>query len=415
MGGFKLDFDYSSARNHLLSIGACDCCIGRQFHRLFEGMGNGTIGARVRESESLAEAHQATPGKTVLKKDCPLCAGLFLEIGSMTEKAAELLKAREFNTFLVGCRIKKELMGKEESLWEEIGVMHCEPLKKNAVRQIGIALEKTTGKEADFSNPDVTVLADFTTGKVSLQVHPLFVYGEYRKLVRGIPQTKWFCRKCRGRGCKQCSFTGKMYEESVEELIAKLLLEETGAKDEKFHGAGREDIDAKMLGWRPFVLELQEPVKRFVDWGGLEPKVNKSADGKVEARGLRVSSKEEVRHIKTVRHDKTYEAIIECESEPSDEAIEKLIKVFQEKELEQRTPERVAHRRADLVRKRVVHKTSLERVGQNRLRAVITAEAGTYIKELISGDSERTKPAFSEFLGPCKCVELNVLEVHDDV
>ena len=406
-----MEFDYSAARKHLLEIGACDRCIGRQFFRLFEGMDQGAIGSRVRQSETLAEAHNCETNEVILKKDCPICAGLFLETGQMAEKAVELLANLDYTTFLVGCRVDKKLLAREETLWDEVGAMHCEPLKKDLVRQIGLEIGGVTGKEVDFTHPDVTALADFTVGKLALEIHPLFVYGEYRKLVRGIPQTKWFCRKCRGRGCKQCDFTGKMYDESVEEIIAKPFLEETGAKGEKFHGAGREDIDATMLGWRPFVLEVQEPLLRFLDWGKMAEKVNASAEGKVEVHELRNSSKEEVRRLKAVRHDKTYEAIIECENEVSDSAIESLIKEFQGKEISQRTPERVSHRRADLVRKRVVHSTKLERSGKN-LRAVITAEAGTYIKELISGDSGRTKPAFTDFLGPCKCVELNVLEVH---
>ena len=53
-------------------------------------------------------------------------------------------------------------------------------------------------------------------------------------------------------------------------------------------------------------------------------------------------------------------------------------------------------------------------------KAVMKTESGTYVKETISGDEGRTKPSFAELLGcDCKCVKLNVLEVHksgvDDV
>ena len=83
------------------------------------------------------------------------------------------------------------------------------------------------------------------------------------KYSREIPQTKWFCRICRGKGCRKCNYTGTLYEQSIEELIAKYFLEETKASDESFHGAGREDIDVRMLGnGRPFVLEVKDPAKR---------------------------------------------------------------------------------------------------------------------------------------------------------
>jgi tRNA U54 and U55 pseudouridine synthase Pus10 len=44
----------------------------------------------------------------------------------------------------------------------------------------------------------------------------------------------------------------------------------------------------------------------------------------------------------------------------------------------------------------------------------VDAEAGTYIKELISGDEGRTKPSISEFLGrPIKCTQLVVSGMKD--
>ncbi len=408
------EFDYAAARQHLVDIGACDRCIGRQFYRLFEGMDQGAIGAMVRQSETLEQARHAQPDGVILKEDCPICNGLFLKTTNMAEGAMELLANMDYEHFLVGCRVDNKLLGREEQLWLEVGALYCEPLKKDLVRQIGLAICNSTGKDVDFKRPDITIIADFVSGKVSLQIHSLFIYGEYSKLIRGIPQTKWFCRKCRGRGCKVCSFTGKQYSESVEELVAHVPVEETGAKSEKFHGSGREDIDATMLGRRPFVLELQEPVLRFLDWEELTKKINSHAEGKVKVYSLRPSSKEEVRRLKAVRHDKSYEAIINCETDPSEEKLLELTALFKTKEIEQRTPERVAHRRADLVRKRTIYSVEVTKINPNTVKAVIRAEAGAYIKELISGDSGRTKPSFTEFLGPCKCEELNVLEVHTD-
>ena len=103
-------------------------------------------------------------------------------------------------------------------------------------------------------------MMDFATDNVKIQINPLFIEGRYRKLIRGIPQTRWPCRKCKGRGCKICDFTGKMYPESVEELIAEKVLQATKGSESRFHGAGREDIDVRMLGrGRPFVLEIKEP------------------------------------------------------------------------------------------------------------------------------------------------------------
>ena len=45
---------------------------------------------------------------------------------------------------------------------------------------------------------------------------------------------------------------------------------------------------------------------------------------------------------------------------------------------------------------------------------LIKAEAGTYIKELISSDEKRTTPSFAEVLGfGAKCTKLNVSRIED--
>jgi hypothetical protein len=43
----------------------------------------------------------------------------------------------------------------------------------------------------------------------------------------------------------------------------------------------------------------------------------------------------------------------------------------------------------------------------------LRVEAGTYVKELVSGDAGRTRPSLAETLGvPCSSAALDVLEVH---
>jgi tRNA pseudouridine synthase 10 len=45
----------------------------------------------------------------------------------------------------------------------------------------------------------------------------------------------------------------------------------------------------------------------------------------------------------------------------------------------------------------------------------VTAEAGSYIKELVHGDQGRTKPSLADLLGvACEVLELDVVDVHDE-
>jgi len=80
--------------------------------------------------------------------------------------------------------------------------------------------------------------------------------------------------------------------------------------------------------------------------------------------------------------------------------------------IEQRTPQRVSHRRADKIRERKV--LDIEAVGEGKDGFVIevTGEAGLYIKELISGDSGRTRPSLAGVLNrPARVTELDVIAV----
>jgi tRNA pseudouridine synthase 10 len=255
----------------------------------------------------------------------------------------------------------------------------------------------------------MTILIDTRFGSIEVQVAPLYLYGRYRKFERGIPQTRWPCRKCRGKGCERCGGTGKMYQTSVEELVAGPIMNACGGTEHSLHGMGREDIDARMLGnGRPFVVEIQRPFIRTLDLNALQSDINRLAEGRVEIEGLRPSYLDEVRELKDSRASKTYVAEVAFERPVPEEKLKLLETTFTGLQVQQRTPERVSHRRADLDRTRKVLEFRLEGPGKFR----ITAEAGMYIKELIHGDGGRTRPSVQEALGVrCSVLALDVVKM----
>jgi tRNA pseudouridine synthase 10 len=55
------------------------------------------------------------------------------------------------------------------------------------------------------------------------------------------------------------------------------------------------------------------------------------------------------------------------------------------------------------------------RTGPRTLELTVRAQAGTYIKELVSGDGGRTTPSVAEILGTAaQSVELDVVGIHLD-
>jgi tRNA pseudouridine synthase 10 len=389
----------------------CDHCLGRQFAKIATGRSNEQRG---RALKTLLEAR----GAGIPTGTCWVCNGLFESVDEWAKKAADALRDYEFATFLVGTKVSGLLSENEELLWELTGADSAEPLKAELNREVGKRLERTLGKTAEFERPELVVVLNLWTDAVEVQSNAVYLYGRYRKFERGIPQTRWFCRACRGMGCARCNFTGRMYPESVEELISGSLLSLFQGTDMVLHGSGREDIDARMVGsGRPVVLEIKEPHRRFVDLREAEAKVNHENAGKIEVFDLQYVQKEAVAQVKSAKAEKTYRATVifeTAEVPPSEEQLKAALAALNDTEIEQRTPHRVAHRRADLVRRRRVTSARLISFDEEAQRAAVevTCDAGLYVKELISGDEGRTKPSLSALLGiPVAVTELDVLDV----
>jgi tRNA pseudouridine synthase 10 len=281
-------------------------------------------------------------------------------------------------------------------------------------RLIGKRLAQENGKTVEFMKPEVVVLVNPYTEAVKLQVNPLFVAGRYRKLVRDIPQSKWFCSDCRGRGCEKCNWTGKMYPQSVEEIIGKPFLDATSGVTSSFHASGREDIDARMLGnGRPFVIEITRPKQRFLDLEKLEKAVNAHGKGKVKVSNLRLANKDVVRGLKRAESaQKEYRMTVEFENDVRVKDLDLLKEKLKNSMIAQKTPIRVLHRRADLTREKYIYDVNIKKLSPKKVEMKLRCQGGLYVKELVTGDEGRTTPSVSEILkNKGKPLKLDVLNV----
>jgi tRNA pseudouridine synthase 10 len=348
------------------------------------------------------------------KKECHLCQGIFKSVDVLVKNALETLEEYEYTTFLVGIELPTSVEEREDEFKARFEVAYGESMRNEFSRDIGKKIAAATKKPAEYKKPDVVVIVRPFTGEIILQSNPLYVRGAYKKLVRGIPQSMWLCKSCGGEGCPKCDGTGKMYSESVEEIIAGPLLEKTGGEDVAFHAAGREDVDARMLGTgRPFVMEVKKPRRRFIDLQALTELVNKQAQGKVEVSTLRSASKDDVRRLKRGEGaQKMYKVLIDFDRDVSDEELEAVTKTLTKASIRQQTPLRVLHRRADLVREKYIYEAHIKRLAPNRAEMKIRCQGGLYIKELVSGDEGRTVPSVASIINAeAKPVDLDVLKV----
>ncbi|MBO5654074.1 MAG: tRNA pseudouridine(54/55) synthase Pus10 [Candidatus Methanomethylophilaceae archaeon] len=388
--------------------GICDRCLGRMFGKLSTGMTNDIRGSMIRDA--LRENGVDIPSPD----ECPLCDDVFESLDIFAEAVAEKVVDVESDNFLVGCKVDPAMLKMEKEIVERHGLDKFESIKTELNREIGKVALPMIHRPVEFKNPQCVACVDVRFADVTLDLSPIFIKGRYTKLSREIPQTIWPCRMCHGKGCPRCNGTGKMYQTSVQEIIGDIALEMCQGKEHFFHGMGREDIDALCLGeGRPFVLEISQPKRRDIDLDELEMVANQSE--LAHYHRLQFTERAEVQRTKTATPSKTYRVTVKADSKVNKERVVEVALSFKNVHLNQRTPKRVEHRRADLVRDREILWVEAEVTGEDTFDLTLETESGTYVKEFVSGDNGRCTPSFSEALGiQCYVQTLDVIAINNE-
>ena len=383
----------------------CDACLGRLVADRSFGLSNAERGSALRVSLSLRDDADHEPVDTA---DCWVCEGRCTEFDEWADRAAEAVEGIEFSTYNVGTRPPALIEENEALLRADAGLDEDagEPFNSEFNREVGKRVGRRTGAEVSFDRPDVQFTIDLAEGELDANVNSAFVYGRYRKLERDIPQTEWPCRECEGSGrqgvdpCDHCGGSGYLYDDSVEEYTAPVVEDVMDGTAATFHGAGREDVDALMLGTgRPFVVEIEEPRRRQVDVERLQSDINAFADGAVEVEGLRLATYDTVERVKELEAAKRYRAQVAFDADVDGDALAAAVDELEGTTVEQYTPNRVDHRRASLTRERDVYEATAELDGPCHATVEIRGAGGLYVKELISGDGGRTEPSLAGLLG----------------
>lgn len=235
--------------------------------------------------------------------------------------------------------------------------------------------------------------------------HPIYVAGRYVKKSRELSQTAWIVESDK-----------RVTPTSVEEVIRDRFQSMARADEWKMVAAGREDADVRMLGkGRPFVMEIKNAmVKRLV---GLQPQYEMD---QVDVRDLCQTTRESLVLLQEGAEEKskTYSAQIWASRALTAEDFAR-INAMPEFVIKQKTPLRVFHRRAGLIRDRRIHHLKLlGEAGKNTATLELKTQAGTYIKEFVHGDFGRTEPCLGTLLGPSGCfadiTSLDVLDIEMD-
>jgi len=407
----------------LLSTGSiCDSCLGRPFADRSFGLTNAERGRALRTTVALADDEDFDPTDPA---DCWVCEGYCGTFDAIAETIVDELADVDFATYQVGTRVpplveeNERLLREDADLEPDVG----ESMKREMNREVGRRVGAMTDTDVDFDRPDVLAVVDLegfdplealesdtvTSHAVDVQINPAFVYGRYRKLERDIPQTEWPCRECGGSGvqlgddgeepCDYCGGSGYMYDTSVEQVVRPHVVAAMDGEEGTFHGAGREDVDARMLeDGRPFVLEVKRPRVRDPDVEALEREINDAAEGAVEVEGLRLATYEMVERVKEHDASKHYRADVAFGEPIEEDAFDAALAELEGTTVDQYTPERVDHRRAGLTRQRTVYEIDGDLHEPTEAEVRLHGEGGLYVKELISSDNGRTEPSLAGLL-----------------
>jgi len=406
----------------------CDSCLGRQFASLDRTFGNKEKGRALKMVLHMqAQTHASTKRKQtfrllkalaesgyepslitlrkmrrkleIVTRPCYICSGFMERLEQFSVKAISSLGDVECSTVMIGCKMPLQVEEREDELKARFKLRHGENIRYEVTREIGKHIQALADKRVDKLRPDVTLIVRLPEGELEVNINPAFFKGRYRKLVGGIAQTRapW------------------LKGESIEEIVGIPLLDATRGEDMKFHGAGREDADARMTGnGRPFVIEIVKPKRRTVDLARIEEGIREGQKGRLEVLGLSKADKRDVVGVKIFgeKARKTYRAIIKLDREINESDLAQLERGLSDAIIAQRTPTRVLRRRGDRIRQKRLYSVSFKIIYPDTIEGIFRCDGGLYIKELISGDEGRTKPSLSDLADrKAECIELEVLDI----
>uniref|UniRef100_A0A8D8WQ67 tRNA pseudouridine(55) synthase n=1 Tax=Cacopsylla melanoneura TaxID=428564 RepID=A0A8D8WQ67_9HEMI len=232
--------------------------------------------------------------------------------------------------------------------------------------------------------------------EVNINQSQMYCAGRYNKYSRTLPQSPWIIK---GR---------RRFNTSVQELFSKDVQALFKAQDYTFSSSGREDVDVRMLGnGRPFSIELINPKRTKVpqeEISALMEKLNKEHAANIKLNDMQVISKDDLKYLKAGEDSKTkiYEALCVSKKPLTDELLSNLTSCVP-LVIEQKTPIRVLHRRANMVRNKTIHSMNITAVPHSSTNQTyfclnLETQAGTYVKEFVNGDFGRTTPNLGSLL-----------------
>lgn len=395
----------------------CDRCLGRLFGLLGRGLSNRERGRSLktalllsilyregREAPGLVERlrvlaqNSGEPFTTYLKMlynidteplRCHVCGSRIEEyIEEYSSRITEILGREGLRRFLLGVRVPREVLEREEALAREFGIETWESIKRELKREIGKRV-RDRGYEPDFEDPEVVLTIDLGTGAVTLHYPSVLYMVRVWKRERG-----YLVRGARG---------------SLEDILGERLSLYQPAYV-RIHLMARDSRRYRIVGegvvavleihsprrGRPSIRELREVVG---DTGPFEieyvSRVDRTDIHEIENRFSRVV------YIVRVSSDRDIER----------GAVERAVDMYRNAiPVVQKTPSRLVSRGVpETIRRGVVSILDYEIVSPREAVFRLSMDRRLYVEEFVSGDGGRTEPSLSSILGcGLEAVEIDI-------
>lgn len=439
-GGFLVEV-FKKLEEVLKNYPLCNMCLGRLFSKYGMGLSNWERGAALKTVLAMklhAEYSKGTisidefrriainagegvlltyrrlyQGEELKPYKCYICENHLTQdlIISIAKEVCKELSAYSPRTFLIGVVLDVAIHEKELEIVVKHSLLSAESVKRELKREIGKLVKSICSLEPDFEKPEALAIVylnrDFTY-KVKINPAPVYLKGVYWKLGRRVSHVPWYT-----------SSGTRKYPLSVQDSAETLLAPLFDAKKVIIHAAGREDVDARMLGTgRQLVIELKEPRVRNIEIARLNEvssKVLAKLPVKLELSSY--ASKRDIRLIKELskRKRKVYRLLIYSPTEPvNDTDLRYLEDYFKSRVVKQLTPMRILRRKKEREKTRKVYEVRTFKISQHLFEALVFCDGGLYVKELVHCDQGRTSPCFASVLGKHVIpLELDVLYVEE--
>ncbi|MEZ0289883.1 MAG: tRNA pseudouridine(54/55) synthase Pus10 [Sulfolobales archaeon] len=392
----------------------CDRCLGRLFANLGKGLTNDVRGRSLKtvllmnimyrdssDRERLLEELRSLAlnagepftttierlfGESIARKKCYVCDDSIESIiNEYSERVASVLEKSGASRFLLGVRVPRTLLEREESIARELGIDSWESVKSELKREIGKRV-RDRGFKPDFEDPEIVLTIDLNTSSIVTTRPSIFYVLRVRKKERGY----------RIRGSKN----------SLESLLSERL-SILSPDYVKLYPTTRDSYRYRILENGVIaVLEIHSPKRGRVDLRELEKILKDLNPFEIEiiSRGFR----RDIHELNNRLSKTVYRTLVESEREID---LSRASSIMNSETIlvTQSTPTRFLLKGAlDKTRRGVVSIRDLKRQEENRYVIVIVADKRLFVEEFIEGDNGRTSPSLSDLLGE----RLRVLEVN---